>query len=1012
MSEVCKGHLNWLSSVEVNEGPGYVANYWVTAKAMTRIGSRQPDDSLTDTAYHVLKTLEFTSLCNEEDDFNIAKNAIKTACRPWIKHLEKLDVRACSAWPHAHRVGTNVFRLDDHIWIWKALKTIEDLALLPRGKDDKFLLGSSREVQQQILRRFTTENETLKKRMLAVTRSSRETRFLFHAHDTALFYGYDWGFLLQQTPFREMWENTLEAQTLHVDNQNTFWSSTLRYGLAVIMGSRGWSINKQSPSDLTKSCLRSILQGTPLNGICAGQLNEITKEPIPFSGEDDSVDYFNVSFEVSYILLANAISIGTIYNGQSGLSHVEANQTSKRQSVPLHLRGGDSRKQSEGRKAQPKRQKVLSEEAGFGFMKKTIPFGRLFDLTSVVEIDEEWLYNYPSFLLNEAIVTDKDITKMLSSLIDQAADRDTGERVIVKGAKEARERLDNGGKWFEEDDVLRSVLADVPKSKKHEKQQRLERLRYGFQSGPPIYERDNHTLSTSLLRPRNAANAKKRFLWHPNANTNTALICYFGSSEVEKPGISQFFDRHWHNDIYFFDEATMTMNTWETELHLSFYRLLGAQEFPFRNTPISSKNPFPNEPGRITKTSMGFRFFGDFFDRYWTCHFIEDIQSLRSDMRDKKEPRGYEFLREPRLPDSDQEQSWRQRKVTELYLFERILNTLVKCTQEILDKIREDLGVQRGPGHSTFANLSSEDYFLSRIQWNELQSVLQEVDESLEDVKLEISKWETREKDRGQERPRWTRNDERKYGGIITKVLGLTKKEIQNFHGIHASVRSLKENLIRRQEQTRQDLSLRGSEDIRHITYVTVVFLPLGFVSSILSMNGNPGSELVGSLVVCATAALLITIFALFNAKTLGHIAYKGFAIIESYSSSKMERSVLVQGNEGAKKPTDEEAPKEEPSNLPVQRFPNPTKDFSYVPRTPGTVISPRFWFLVVYTILELPARRVAMAYHVLVNGKLYTFTGCLHAILGVFCVPFCFIMWAVQVVGCNAVDLLGVLFG
>ncbi|XXH05579.1 Adenylate kinase 2 [Hypoxylon texense] len=619
-------------------------------------------------------------------------------------------------------------------------------------------------------------------------------------------------------------------------------------------------------------------------------------------------------------------------------------------------------------------------------MKKTAPFSRLFDSTSVVEIDEEWLYNYPSFLSSETAITDSDIPRLLSDLTDQAANRDTGERFVVKGAKEARERLNKGDKWFEEDRVLRSVLADVPKSKRLKKQhQRFMRLRLGIIYRSPFIprfnEHYNHTLAASLLLPRTATNAKKRFIWHPNANANTALICYIGSSEEEKPGLSQFFDRHWNHEAYFFDETTMTVNTWETEFHLSFYRLLGAHEFPFRNTPLSSKNPFSNKPGRIAKTSMGFRFMGDFFDRYWTCHFIEDLQSLRSDIRNGRELQDYELRSAAPLQEIDQEQSWRQRKVLELYLFERILNSLVKCTQEILDKIRKDLGVRRGQGDSPFTNIGSEDYFFSSIQWNELQSVLQEVDENLEDVKLEISKWETREKDRGQERPRWTRNDERKYGGIITKVFGSTKKEIRNFHSIHTSVKSLKENLVRRQEQTRQDVSLRGSEDIRFFTYVTVVFLPLGFASSIFSMNGVPGPDLVNSLVVCATAALVITIFALFNAKTLGYIVYRGLAIVESYSRLKMERSALMRRNEGAEKTADEEALKEVPFSLPVQQAPNSTKDLgkksdgAYVPQTTGTAVSSRFWFLVVYTILELPARRVAMTYDVLVNGKLYLAT-------------------------------------
>ncbi|XXH05578.1 hypothetical protein Hte_012010 [Hypoxylon texense] len=94
ISEVCKGHLNWLASVEVGKSPGYVANYWVTAKAMAHGGSWQPDNSLTDTAYHVLKILEFTSMYNEEEDLkkqrmrlNMPANHGSSIWRSWMSVL-------------------------------------------------------------------------------------------------------------------------------------------------------------------------------------------------------------------------------------------------------------------------------------------------------------------------------------------------------------------------------------------------------------------------------------------------------------------------------------------------------------------------------------------------------------------------------------------------------------------------------------------------------------------------------------------------------------------------------------------------------------------------------------------------------------------------------------------------------------------------------------------------------------------------------------------------------------
>lgn len=962
----------------------------------------QSDNSLTDTAYQVIKAGEFSSLYNEENDVKLAKDALTIPCGAWIMHLEKLDKRACSVWPHAQQAGTNIFRLDDNAWIWKALRTIEHLALWPRQKNGKKALRPLREIQQEMLRNFTTDNETSKSRMLAVTRSSRETRFLFHARDTALIYGQDWGFISQQTAFRQAWENTLEVQTLHVDNQDASWNNTLRYALAILIGVRGWRMNTKSPSDLARSSLRTILRATHLNGICAGRLNEITKEPAIFDRSEDRDYYYHTSFEIPYILLYDAMPINEIYEEQSDLKQAEETQTLDRQPV---LPPGKSGERLDGLKPQPKHQQVQSGELALnlGSLKKTIPSPLLFDSSSVVELDDEWLYNYPSFLSNEKAVGDEDVSELLETLIRQETEIDADGQFIIKAAKEAQRRMRQHLNWYSDTITApRLTYVDVPKSKGRRKDVRIH-----------IYTCSNGRLGMRLT-DRDVMEAKKRFIWLANADAETALICYVGTSDIDKPAIAQFFDRHWHHEVYFFDDTSLIRNTWETEFHLSFHRLLDARDTSLGNTQTASENLSPSKGQMTTKVSMGFHFIGDFFDRYWTCHFIQDPSTLHGPVYDDENRFAWhELLRKLPFPHSDKEQGWRQRKILELYLFELILNTLLKCTHKILSQVREELGGKQRQSGFIHTSLSSEDYFFSSIQWHQLQNVLQDLDENLDDVKLEVSKWETREKDRGQEKPRWTRNDERKYGMIVRKAHGSTEKSIRNLHSIHANVKSLKETIIRSQEQVRQDIALRGSEDIRFFTYVTVVFLPLGFASSIFSMSATPSPDLVASLVVCATVALVITVFALFNAKTIGYLSQRGFSFIDNYSRSKMERSVLIQGNEGAQKMSDEEMPGEARYTQAKSRQDSNKgiKMNSGGSQILGTEIFPRFWFLVVYAILELPAKQVATAYNILANGT-PKFADCLYIALGVVCLPFCLVIWLVQIVACNAIDLFGVLLG
>lgn len=71
---------------------------------------------------------------------------------------------------------------------------------------------------------------------------------------------------------------------------------------------------------------------------------------------------------------------------------------------------------------------------------------------------------------------------------------------------------------------------------------------------------------------------------------------------------------------------------------------------------------------------------------------------------------------------------------------------------------------------------------------------------------------------------------------------------------------------------------------------------------------------------------------------------------------------------------------------------------------------APRVWFLVSYAILELPVRRVAVAYDALRNPKT-TWISCLYVVLGFLCLPLCVLFWFLRFATANITDLLRVLF-
>lgn len=314
----------------------FAASYWVTGKVMPQDGNtKQPPDTMTDTALQILKLAEFGDLSPDAKQKNVTHQLIDDIHIPWLVELDRLDIRQAYAWPHTVDEGINTFRLDDHFWIWKALKFLDDNAtkvpikrksgndqigskmfarypeLKPRSKEgqtssdmtDRYALLtrlyegkiceaseklsvvaqrlSPNNVQRGILQRFTTMNDISRRRMLAVTRSARENRFLLHARDTALFYGEDCDFFPRGSSFQKLWMNTIETQRHHEENQQIAWENALRYALGVLMGVRGHSLSETNASDLVKECVAILLGSGGHDAFFPGEL-EGGRDPIMF----------------------------------------------------------------------------------------------------------------------------------------------------------------------------------------------------------------------------------------------------------------------------------------------------------------------------------------------------------------------------------------------------------------------------------------------------------------------------------------------------------------------------------------------------------------------------------------------------------------------------------------------------------------------------------------------------------------------------------------------------------
>lgn len=718
IEKTCSGHVIWLNSVRNRDKPMalpkyttwidertrnqdmtqagcFAANYWVTGKIMTEDSDTwQPQNAITDTALNILKLVRYKKLELKGENWERAQDLLDDIYVPWLTGLNRLDIRETYSWPHREVDKIKTFRLDDHFWIWKALRSLHSEAskvlqpssrYAPRAElhpahkfwlerlyneqgqgstwsieksTDEFMAVvkrlSSGRVQRGILQRFTTENDVSRKRMLALTRSARDTRFLLHARDAALFYDEDCGAFFQESAFEQLWDNTIDAQLFHEENMEEGWDNALRYALGVVVGIQKHTLDRRNATDLVKHCVDILISSSGSDAFFSGQLDEGGRGPVIFDDEMHRDFFYHAGFEIHYILFSNARNIDELFSVSGGSRSGELHHAERAINTHADIRSILAGMLLDVK--EPPGVAKLSKEAVeyivnsiwrtnnttrvFGSqpnlsMKKSLPFTNVIFATDVKPIGDEWLYKYPDFLRGVEIGLE-DIEAFISQ--DSAGEplMDAGA-IISKAIQDLRQAelseepssatlIDNSCpsatfSKFPERDNSHCIVFDTEKKKRLGKRQK-----HALKSAEATLISSPGNLFEHLGKSRTAWTAKKRFICLPRANHATAFACYIASPDREKHAISDFFDRHARYDKDAWDSTSMVFNEWQTELHLSFYVLVEKSEKPWTGLPEweDKPMPFPGNPNQvIRRASTSFRFDGDFFDRYWTCHFIE-----------------------------------------------------------------------------------------------------------------------------------------------------------------------------------------------------------------------------------------------------------------------------------------------------------------------------------------------------------------------------------------------------
>ncbi|KAF3809299.1 hypothetical protein GCG54_00011495 [Colletotrichum gloeosporioides] len=936
---VCLGHLKWLLERANKSGKRFCPHYWVDGSKIE--GWKQMDflvgKSLVDTPFHLIKIGGLSSHC-------ILSGAQFTAVRRiasnWIMELERLDKRKVCAFPHYDKKATRSFHLNDHALIWQAIKSVELVGVRPRTMGDY----SSKCVRQNILKRFTTQNPVSKRETIAVVRSPLSTEFLLQSKDSAIFSAMQLG-LFDKLGAEDIvdridsigsgqneddvchdkidaWKNTIDCQRHHQGNDDTTWNDPQRFALSIIFGQYlRKAINLRSPQEMLEQAFSTLLSSSSANGLFPGKLDS-NHEPTLYDSELTRDIYWENTFEIPYVLWKYCLDLN------DGSESAEQPETSVSPSTPLTNDDDLSQSHTTNRITRLL-QGLSAEDSGFQklespprlSMKKAFPFNNMTDAKNIVELQDEWLYNLPAFFVpakkgyekredTDTSITASENNSAYAASLSTGTEKPSASQVVV---------------GFKVD-----FLSNSAKKR-------------GFGDNFVEDIRTHADVARIIARGR-TQDVKKRIWVFMSSNPLGNRICTSTVSKTErkeKRAIDAFLKNHESFNNYFWEDTVAELNTWETEFQLSYYTLCSndLQDRGQRNDVHKREEiVFPSLSGdgnqiQIAKAVVGFRFEGDFFDRYWTYRFMisdpdwktnfyddvddqhitskdevtshsidnghrgevnddddEDAVSLssisyeRSDETDASgedddEDNEYETLAGiSRRPSAE-----KQRRILELIHSWRMISTMNNAAQAALNVMKEHLEKGKGSMRKSFAatqeyrleeadvqKLDFKGFLVASRRFQEFQIELQKVEAHFSENLAAIDLWLSREKSRQSERPRWSFNDESRYRAEIQKFVAINDRSIREFRSYHQKISALIEATTKDLEIMhswldilRNDLELRRGEDVKRFTYVTVVFLPLGFATGIFSTSGAPAGPTLINMILTAITTLTITVLAL-----------------------------------------------------------------------------------------------------------------------------------------------------
>ena len=340
IKDACKGHLRWCF-----EKSFLTSRSWPSSP-MHRGDDMAPDEESREEAFvgslQILKLFEFSKMF--EGESALVNEFLERGSTVWLDALTTNQDDKSKLWYKNTKEeyleagldgGQEWLRLPDYhlgdlIYIWKALKSLEDL--VHSSDDETFRLSvlaklnvnklQHHDIRKIVLHHFLYQpldarptHTSLVERMpweskpdnslfsIAVRRSRNRDRQQFTTKETMLYDGYEWGFFKNDLDIEVLgsnnetikanvelsWMETVRAQG--DDNPEEIWEKVLRYPLAIIMAKLGSLDSSKTPEELQTISRKRLIGCVLPHGLFSKSRDCYTQLPdsLPVCGTERSV---------------------------------------------------------------------------------------------------------------------------------------------------------------------------------------------------------------------------------------------------------------------------------------------------------------------------------------------------------------------------------------------------------------------------------------------------------------------------------------------------------------------------------------------------------------------------------------------------------------------------------------------------------------------------------------------------------------------------------------------------